>query len=413
MVYILFTAYFILLNWLLLKNRFIKNGGLAPSVIVFIFSIKVMAGLFTGWMLRNNPDADTWNYHTDALEEYRLLFSHPKEYFLNLFTSGYQHGYSGIWATSNSYWNDLKTNLIVKMISVLDIFSNGNYYINVLLFNFFIFFGHFALFRVFNEVYKNKRPLLIITCFLLPSVILFSNTLHKEGIILSAVGIIVFCTHALLKGNKIGISKICAVIFSVVLIALFRSYVLLAMLPVLAAWMIAEKKKLKAWYVYFAVYSFTGLIFFLTPTLPKVIADRQSDFFNLQRANSYISTDTLQPTFTGFLRNAPQALAHGFTRPFLSDYHLSFPLIIFTAELYFYLLLIILFIFFREEKIPHKSFMLFALLFGFSMLFIIGYIVPVMWAIVRYRSIYLPLLISPLICTINWQKIELIVKIKN
>ena len=48
-----------------------------------------------------------------------------------------------------------------------------------------------------------------------------------------------------------------------------------------------------------------------------------------------------------------------------------------------------------------------------SVLLIIGYTVPVIWAIIRYRSIYLPFIITPLLCNLNKEKILALIQSKK
>jgi hypothetical protein len=43
--------------------------------------------------------------------------------------------------------------------------------------------------------------------------------------------------------------------------------------------------------------------------------------------------------------------------------------------------------------------------FGLSLLMIAGYTITFSGAIVRYRSLVLPLLITPMLCNIDWRKL--------
>ena len=191
--YFLFFIYIILLGWLLTKIRFIKKAGLDSRIIPVLFIIKVITGVVSGWMYSKDLRTDTWMYQADGLKEYELLFSNPKEYFTNLFYTGYDHGYSGVLAGSDSYWNDLKANLMNKFMSVLDIFSFGHYYVNVVLYNFIVFFGSVALYRLFRDIYGDKSKPAVITCFLLPSLLFFSSTVHKDGLVFTALSVFCFC----------------------------------------------------------------------------------------------------------------------------------------------------------------------------------------------------------------------------
>ncbi|MEI9808288.1 MAG: hypothetical protein WDO16_10670 [Bacteroidota bacterium] len=90
-----------------------------------------MAGIFYGWMgiyYGNLAQmVDTWAYHHFGMEEYQLLWTNPHVYFTNLFTDPYSNGVENFFGSTDSYWNDLKGNIFVKLLSVFDIFSFGHY----------------------------------------------------------------------------------------------------------------------------------------------------------------------------------------------------------------------------------------------------------------------------------------------
>lgn len=387
-------------------------------MVMVLFAVKIMAGIFSGWLMRNSMNSDTWIYHRDALVEYHLLFTNPSEYFTNLFYTGYQYGYDGVLQFHDSYWNDLKTNLMVKFVSVLHIFSFGHYYVNVVLYNFLVFFGNIALFRIFSNIYQNRDKLLVVTCFLLPSFLLFSSTLHKEGLIFAAISITCYCFYTFIKFTGFSKRKILLVVLLFLLIFFFRSYIIIILIPALFAWFIAERKKYPPIMIYSLIFSAGIFVFFITPyflptvDFPQLVIQKQLDFLSLERANSYIGIKPLLPDYKSFLTNAPQALNHTLLRPYIGDYKLSLPLIPFIVELMLYQLLFILFLFFRNKSAVDKPFIFFCIFFSLFILLIIGYTVPVLWAIVRYRAIYFPFLLTPILCEIDYRKIATFLQIK-
>ncbi len=134
----------------MLRVPFIKNAGISSGTLLGLFLLKILAGIAIGWIAIHmyGPGNDYWDTNDYALEEYRLLQINPIKYLINIFTSDYQDGYSGIFRSGDSYWNDLKGNIVIKLVSVFNIFSRGDYYINSLFFNFIIFFGHVILYRM-------------------------------------------------------------------------------------------------------------------------------------------------------------------------------------------------------------------------------------------------------------------------
>jgi hypothetical protein len=418
--YFLFVAYLLLCCWLLCKIKFIVNAGISKKIIVILFVTKVFAGVFAGWLYHTQPGADTWQYHNDALKEYYLLFTHPKEYFTNLFVSNYNDTYGGFFQSTNSYWNDLKNNVMIKLVSVLHICSFGNYYVNVIIYNFLIFFGNVALFKVFSSAYRRRSILLVVVCFLLPSFLFFSSTIHKDGLIISAIGIILYIVDSLLSGTKWNAKKIIVFILAILIVFMLRNFVIIALVPAIGGWIIAKKVNFHPLYLYSAVYLSCIILFFcigkIIPAidLPQAVVNKQESFFGLEKARSFIETDTLHPSFKSFAINAPQALNHSLLRPYISDGKRMTFLYPLAFELLIYEIILFVFIFFRKKNNDiDLPFILFGIFFSTSLLLITGYITPVLGALVRYRSIYLPFLIAPLLMSINYKKFLSVLSIKK
>jgi hypothetical protein len=409
--YLLFFVYLVLCCWLLTKSRFVKNAELSTGIVAGLFLLKVIAGILLGWaMSKTTYLADTWAFHQDGLIEYHLLFSNPKEYFLNFFQSNYGTTYGGFFQSSHSYWNDLRDNLIGKLLSIFDIFSFGNYYINVVFYNFIIFFGNIGLFRVFNHIYQNKKNILIITCFLLPSLLFYSSEIHREGIVLALIGIIVFNIYYALNDTGFTLQRIIYILLSLSFIFLLRNFIFITILPALAAWIIAHNKKRRAIWAFIIIYTISILVFFnlssISPrlNLPEKVAEREQSFLSLPKANTSIPINLLQPTFRSFVSNIPEGLDHALLRPCINDIHLAKFLMPFAGEVFLYELILIVFILFyiknrKEAKSPHP-FILFGLFFSLSVFLMIGYTIPVIGAIIRYRAIYFPFILTPLLCNI-------------
>src|SRR5215207_9976187 len=118
--HLLFAAYLVLFSWLITKVAFYKKSGLTPAQLVIIFLLKVIAGIFYGWIgvyYGNLAQmVDTWMFHYEGMEGYELLLSSPKEFFTSLFKNNYQE-YGRFLSSENSWWNDLHNNFFIMIIS--------------------------------------------------------------------------------------------------------------------------------------------------------------------------------------------------------------------------------------------------------------------------------------------------------
>ena len=424
MSYILFLVYLFLYCWLLTKIRFVKNAGLGTRVVVGLFLVKLSAGLIYGWLMhRATYLADTWDYHNESMVEYHLLFSNPKEYFLDFFQSNYGSHYGGFFDSYRSYWNDLRSNLVIKLLSVFDIFSFGNYYINVIFYNFIIFFGNLGLFRVFAHIYKDKKWQLVVACFLLPSLLFFGSGIHKDGLILGLLGIIIFNIYYSLNYSGFTFRRIIYITLALCFIFLLRNFIFIAIIPAIVAWLIAHNKRHASIVIFLVTYLISAIVFFNIGeissrlSLPEKVVQRQIDFNGLEKAATDIPLNPLKPTFKSFIASAPQSFNHSLMRPYISDISLAKFLLPFSVEIFFYELIFVLFLFFhikyKDRSIPNDPFILFGVFFSLSVFLMVGYTIPILGSIIRYRSIYLPFILAPVFCNIPWQLLRNSIQIKK
>ncbi|MGB5005916.1 MAG: hypothetical protein WBO39_03205 [Ferruginibacter sp.] len=428
MNYLLFVVYLVILCWLLLRVPFIKNAGISSRFILGLFLIKIMAGIAIGWVSIHiyGPGNDYWDVNDFAREEYQLMLTNPARYLSNLFTSDYEGGYGGIFNSFNSYWNDLENNILIKLVSVFNIFSRGDYYINSLFFNFIIFFGHVILYRLFNQVFPftqgsvKGQLWVIIGCFLLPSTLYFTSGIHKDGMVFLMLAVLVYSVYQSLHKSSFSARRSILIVTAFLFLFLLRNFVFLALLPAVFAWILADRTKWNAGLTFIAVYLFSGILFFtvsyINPAFdpPAIIITKQADYINLPVASTQIPLTPLQPNIMSFVSNAPQALQHIFLRPYPGEQPLQ-SLLPFSSELLLYHVLLFLLIFFSRKNavVASKSFLFFLLFFTLTVFLFIGYIVPNLGSLVRYRSLYLPFIITPVLCFLDWNKLSDLFKIKK
>lgn len=416
MNYLLFTVFFLMLCWVLVRIPFATNSGISKNTLLALFFCKIAAGIAIGWISLHlyGSGNDYWDINREAWNEYRLMLTDPGKYLVNLFTSDYPQGYSGMFGHADSYWNDLKGNILIKLVSLFNIFSRGDYYVNSLFFNFIIFFGHLLFYRVFIRLYPQKQVWVMIGCFLLPSTLYFSSGIHKDGLVFLLLALFIFSVFQSLYKGIFSVKRLVIALLSLALLFFIRSFVCLALLPAALAWVIAAKSKWKPWIVFGATYLLAILFFFSIGPLTggrvdplQVIVQRQADYLSLTGSDTPIALTVLEPGFRSFLNNAPQALAHVLLRPYLWELP-TLSLLPLNIELLLYQLLFILFVLFRRKEPANSnpSFLFFGAFFVLSAFLLIGYIVPNLGSLVRYRAIYLPLVITPFLCQVDWQKFK-------
>jgi len=414
--YLLFVGYLVLFAWLVTKIKFFNRSGLTNPQLIIIFLLKVMAGIFYGWVgiyYGNHAQmVDTWSYHYSSIQEYNLLYQNPHEYLVNLFRDPYEGGVTKFLETNNSYWNDLKGNIFIKILSIFNIFSFGHYYTNVIFYSFISMFGPIAVYRVMNDVYPGKKLQILIAVFLIPSFLYWASGLHKEGLIFLGFSLVIFNFYFGLKRKKISTGNILIILLGLLLVLTLRNFLIIILIPALIAWLLASKFPKRPLAV-FAICYLCFIIFFFSanyiiPNLnfPQAVVTKQKEFAALLGGNSSVPMKKLEPTFSSFIINTPQAISLSMIRPYPSDVKHILSLAA-AVEIDVLLFLFFVFLFWKKRNENQSPiFIYFCLFLSFSILITIGYAVNNLGAIVRYRSIVLPLLLVPVFCGINWQKIS-------
>ncbi len=408
---VLFIVYFLLFGFWLTRMKMVKQCGLALSMVFGLFTIKVLAGIAVGmashYLLQDKTDY--YGTNLNGIVEYGSLINTPKVFFTDLFTSNYSER-GEFFGSKSSYWNDLRFNIIYKILAFTNIFSRGNYYINSLFFNFVSHLSTILLYRAFIDVYPSKKWSVIIGCFLLPSTLYFGSGIHKDLIVLTALS--VFC-YAVYFGLKQGFEwkKIIFLILSFLTILLVRNFIAVILLPCAVTWFISYKYKLSplksfATLLMIGVLSTLVLHYGLKNGDPlQIVVNKQQAFFALGKAHTDFQMDTLQPTIKSFVEQSPAALRHSFLSPYPTEFknvYMNF----FSIEMIAYWLLFLLMVFLSvKHKNTNKIFILFGITFAFLIFLFTGYITPAAAALIRYRSIYLLFLVIPIICNIDWNRI--------
>ena len=353
---------------------------------------------------------DTWGFHYYSLQEYKLLQTNPSEYLTNIFYNPYDEGFYTFFSSDHSFWQNLKGNATIKLLSIFDIFSFGNYYINVIFYAFLTFFGSLGIYRVMENVFPGKRKQLLFSVFLIPSFLFWTNGIHKEGLIFTGISIVIFNTFYAILERRFSLKRISYIGGGLFLIFIFRNFLVITIIPALVAWILAAKFPQRAMQVFLLTYLVFTTFFFtarwISPKFdfPEIVVTKQKDFLRLQGGNSVIDVKEMKPDAGTFITAIPHALLTAVIRPFPGD---AKNILSLTAaiEINFLLLFSILFLLWRIKGPKNFPFIYFCISFSFTTLLTIGYTVNFLGALVRYRSIILPFLIIPMIALTDWNRI--------
>jgi len=395
---LLFIIYLILFCWLITRIPFYKNTPVNRWLLIAIFLLKIVAGVAYALYYAqpaNIKTADTWNYYQSSLTETDWLLHDPIAFVKDLFHHSYNSS-GNLFNNQASYWNDLKSNSIIKLIAVTNVFTGKSYYVNIIFFNFLYLFGPVALYRLATTYYPQQKIILVLFVFLLPSFLFWCSGIHKDGLIFSAMMLTVYSTYKQLQRGRILVAHcLLILLYSIVLFAL-RNFVLLLLIPALAAWIASEKYPSRKGWIFSSTYLLCMIVFFtakyIHPALnfPAYVVEKQAEFNELS-GTSRVTLPPLTASPQSFAAFFPYAADMAFLQPHWNDVKNTYYLAS-AAENTLMLLLIIAgaVTVIRYKKL--LAFTLFLIFLSCSLLLLCGYTVTFVGAIVRYKSIATPLL---------------------
>lgn len=378
--------------------------------IISAFIIKIAAGIIYGYIYSHYYTiSDSWDYFNASLVEYNNLLHQPATFF-SLETD--EGSFTQLFSTANNaFWNNAGSNMVIKLLAVLDVFSFGNYYVNCILFNVFSFAGLYLLYKTAALHFKRNKLIVFILVFLFPSNLFWSSGIAKEGLIVFFAGIFIYEIHKLISANNFRLKNIAIIIVAFCGLALMRSATALIFIPATIAWFFAEKIKHRKYLAYIFTYSVFIVLFFLSSqmkpsyNMPLNLANKQHDFFQLE-ANTTLPLTPLQPTLKSYVSVFPQALNHIFLRPYPNEISSPFHLLAFIENM-FVLIVIILCLVLSKNKIkfllnsPFSLFVLFVAITGFIL---IGYTVPFTGAIIKYKALFSVFFLIPFFGTLPFPR---------
>ncbi len=400
--------------WRLPRLSFVKNAGLTPNTIRTLLLVKVFVSLlFAGYVFQLETPNDYLFFNAEGLKEYQLLRAHPTQY-LNAFSlDAHHYGWTNLFGVDKSFWANASFSLVYKTLGLFNLITLGNFFTNTLLFSFFTFLGMVALYRAFVSIYSENATLVQVACFLLPSTLVYTACVHKDGFVFVGVAFIFYLLARLEKksiGNPLKIYFL--LIACLLTVGLFRSFLLIILFPAGLAWWISKAINKNTITVFLSTYILSGIVFFSSLywgsqlNLPEAVVHRKEAFEKLPKGFTHIEMQNLQPTISSFLHNLPQALNHSLLRPYVWEYN-SWSVRLAGLEMMAYACLIVLCVFFfKKNNTLYHRLVWFGFFVFIGMMLMIGYTIPNIGAIVRYRSIFWVLVICPILCSIDWTRIK-------
>ncbi len=420
MNFVLFVFYALLFSILIYKYRVYSYFKLTPAFVLLLFWLKVFAGfLYLYIHQRYYGGGDTVAYQRDGSIVYHTLFSEPKAFFKIMLLPNLESINIQLFPIVKHlrFWFDNGSFLVVKMLVVFNLFTFGNIWLNTIFFELFTMIGLLSLYKVFANYFSDKKPLLLIALFAIPSTLFWSSGINKDGLILTCIGVLFMCLNDLVT-KKIHLLKIFLSIISVLILLAIRGYEIVLMIPGLVALYWVYKQPSYKFFKFLGCYIFCIALFFFIENQFNLgylnfILQKQQRFIVHGLGNSMLRPLMITPNWQSFVLTAPHALYRTLLRPNIfqfSSWHEMGYAIIHSCYLLICVALLSMHFLFRK---PISGLALFCLFYAISLFVFIGWIVPNVGAMVRYSSCAYVFFTLFFVLIVDEKKFSFLSKFKN
>jgi len=425
---LLFTA---LLSYALLHMKFFERFPLSRAFIVIIFLVKIIAGSAYGIIYTKYYNGgDTMEYFNASKLITNLLYQHEYAVYLRMVFGYHSHPPPPDlqpYAFNVGYWNDASAYFIIRFHALSSLLSFDNYYVHVVFYEWLTLIGELYLLLFFYELIGAKKLLITLAVFFFPSMLFWSSGIHKDGISLAALGLVLYFSNKIFVFKKrphkqnstaeyFGKGKlawrILGLLIGVWILLIVRNFWLLLLIPTLISlvWVINfPKHKLAKFIILHAIYF--GVAINLNSFAPEwdflnLIVLKQSEFQHISGAAHTESITGIIPSLGSVLYALPAAFRNCFLRPWFSEIENAGQLFAAVENILVILMFIGSLIFMKRKfSNSEQAIILFSLFFAFSLFAVIGITVPVVGALVRYKITGVMLLLVACITIINPEKL--------
>ncbi len=368
---------------------------------------KIIAGISVYWIYTHfyteRNEADIFRYFDDSAVVYNSFWKNPSDFFklMTGIAPNDTYFFEEYFVKMNNWVNENRpfiygdSRTMIRLNALLRFFSQGNFFVHSLIFNFLGFIGLYSMYEASQPLFKKRKQFVAIVVFCLPSVMFWTSSLLKESLLVFFLGILY--KNVFYPSQKTILTYL-YITLSLLGIILLKFYVFIAIsLPLIAVLFSRLNKNKPPVVTYLAVFTIGFILFLITPKFSEVLVQKQHDFLiEHSLAGSYFDIPLLENNTVSIISNTPIALFNSITRPFPSSKLslMGIPAVIENFLLISALLFASPQIFKRKNwsSKAEQSQLLFLVSYTIILLTIIGLTTPVAGALVRYKVAILPFL---------------------
>lgn len=408
----------LLFCFLITRPRFCNALFLKPRTLVFFFCVKVIASFALVYIYSNYyPDrtkADLFRYFDGGNVIYSSIDESWNYYFRMISGIGgdlprlhYYYDNADYWYSSFPLFNDART--VIRLNAVIRLFSFGSIHIHNLIFSFISFIGTIFIYKSIINTLKNLSPVLIAGCiFLFPSLLFWTSSAMKESLMILGIGLFSFSFFKLLQ-ERFTFKSLFIFLFALVVLSMIKYYVLVCFLfPSFLLFIykayIKINKHCNATVLMVCMgaiaISLLGIVYKFIPYFYALIIKKRNEFIELaysENAGSILETGENK---TESLLSSLYTLAKGTVGVLFRPMVWEIKSVMYVMPAFESLAVLLMAVFSgylvikKHINIRLGSLTVFWGGFALQLLLIIGFTVPVLGAIVRYRlPVYLAIFI--------------------
>lgn len=347
--------------------------------VVGLLGVKLLCALGYSYLFFHlQPGtSDVWGYYDQSRQLAAAIHSPADFYYYALPT----HGNMAYWIHYNA-WNNLKENVYVLCLLAMNLVTDSNPYADTVLFAVLTFTGWLRFIRLFQALYPGRSPFFYVLPFLFPTFLFFYSGLHSDGVVFALLGWFAWDAYRLFAGGSMAGPRppVWRFILICILLLCFKAFLLVLLLFLVAAWRLAQIRPAYGW-LCLAVLG----VSLLALTIPEQVSHQQ-EYLALHDLRPENATTGQPLTAATYLSRLPGAAWTGLLRPTPWE---GAKYLVSALEIWLLWLLLV----YGLVRRPRRSFFeaSWIWLTGVFCL-LIGYTVPVMGAIIRYRALLFPLL---------------------
>jgi len=402
---LLFILYAFVFSALILRWKFFYVRGIPRRYILLVFALKLCCGFGLGYIYSDHYSdrsaGDTFRFFDDA----KIIYDSREEgwdvYFKLLTGMGVEDDERALGRYREmthmervypvGFFNDNKT--IIRANALVMPLSGGNYWVHITFWCFASLIGLTAILKVLTRYFPRKRVAMFTSVYLLPTVLFWGSGVLKEPILILGLGLFFRGVARLIYG-EFKLKNIVGFSIGTALLILTKGYVFYALIPATAGLLLAKAFPRRNFIALFAIPHglMIALIFLggsIHPELdiPEKLRLKQEAFYNVAEqaeSGSIIELKAIDGPLDVML-NAPQALFITYLRPWPWEWSKPFYI---PAALENLLLMLVIAAMIWNYRRPYGlgiPLIAFALSFAVTLGILIGEVVPVMGAVVRYK----------------------------